>query len=335
MNDSLNLYIPFDKKDSKERVVEGWASSEALDSQGEVVKCTAIEEALPDYMKFANIREMHQPSAVGKTLMAAVDRVKKALWIKVKVVDDVAWKKVEAGVYNGFSIGGNIVEKIGNMIEKLRLVEISLVDRPANPEAIFSVVKFDNLQKDGEMATEEKPMMPEPPKYTNIFTASRVLELACHLVDLYDWYSYSNKDTSNIMKALEALKDFAKQVLNEEQVQKFDAVVEDLKKKELESKDRGKLKDSEFAYIDKDGNRKLPINDEVHVKNALARFNQTEFDSPEAKKKAAKKILAAAKKFGIEVSEDSAVAQEAKKFDYVEGLDLQLIDYFSGMQKVL
>ena len=57
-----------------------------------------------------------------------------------------------------------------------------------------------------------------------------------------------------------------------------------------------------------------PINDdESHVRNAIARFNQTDFESAAAKERARKKILAAAKKYDIEVDEDHNVAKPAKK----------------------
>jgi len=82
---------------------------------------------------------------------------------------------------------------------------------------------------------------------------------------------------------------------------------------ELETKDRNRLRDSSFAWIDKQGERHLPINDESHVRNALARFNQTDFDEPGAKSKAAKKIMSAARKHGIEVDEDDDVARAAKR----------------------
>ena len=61
----MRLYAKITKVDAAERMVFGYASTEALDSQGEIVKREALEAALPDYMRFANIREMHQPSAVG------------------------------------------------------------------------------------------------------------------------------------------------------------------------------------------------------------------------------------------------------------------------------
>ena len=81
---------------------------------------------------------------------------------------------------------------------------------------------------------------------------------------------------------------------------------------ELDAEDREKLRKSDFAYVDSDGGEHLPIHDESHARNALARFNQTKFESVEAKEKARKKILSAAKKFGIEVSEDDNVAKPAK-----------------------
>lgn len=55
----------------------------------------------------------------------------------------------------------------------------------------------------------------------------------------------------------------------------------------------------------------LPIHDETHVRNAMARFNQTDFESTAAKERARKKILAAAKRHGIEVGEDDHIAKKA------------------------
>ena len=81
---------------------------------------------------------------------------------------------------------------------------------------------------------------------------------------------------------------------------------------ELDTKDREELRDSQFAYIDREGERHLPIPDESHVRNAIARFNQTDFESKAAKKRAADKILKAAERHGIEVDADSDVAKAAK-----------------------
>jgi hypothetical protein len=81
---------------------------------------------------------------------------------------------------------------------------------------------------------------------------------------------------------------------------------------QLDTKDRAELRSSQFAYVDRQGNEHLPIHDEAHVRNAVARFNQTEFDSKAAKERARKKILAAATRHGIEVSDDSNVAKATR-----------------------
>ena len=78
---------------------------------------------------------------------------------------------------------------------------------------------------------------------------------------------------------------------------------------ELDTKDRDKLRSSQFAYVDRDGGEHLPINDETHVRNAISRFNQTDFESAAAKERARKKIVAAARRYDIEVDEDSAVSK--------------------------
>lgn len=76
--------------------------------------------------------------------------------------------------------------------------------------------------------------------------------------------------------------------------------------------ERDDLRKDQFAYVDRDGGEHLPIHDESHVRNAIARFNQTDFESKTAKEEARKKILRAADRHGIEVDEDSNVRQPAR-----------------------
>lgn len=138
----MKLFAGITKIDREQRMVFGYASTEALDSQGEVVRKEAIEAALPDYMRFANIREMHQPSAVGIAKEAEIDD--RGLYLAARIVDDDAWSKVTEGVYKGFSIGGKVTARdiaAKNVITGVDLLEISLVDRPANPEAVIELFK--------------------------------------------------------------------------------------------------------------------------------------------------------------------------------------------------
>ena len=80
----------------------------------------------------------------------------------------------------------------------------------------------------------------------------------------------------------------------------------------LDTKDREKLRATQFAYVDSKGGEHLPINDESHVRNAMARFNQTAFESKTAKERARGKILRAAKKHGIEVDPESNIARPTR-----------------------
>ena len=208
MND-ISVYIPFGKKDDEERVVEGFATTEAMDTQGEVVKSEAIEKALPDYMKYANIREMHQWSAVGKTITADMDKEKKGLFIRAKIVDPVAWQKCKEGVYNAFSIGGRVVKRIGNTIQDLVLNEISVVDRPANPEAVFTLVKFDKgeaiMDKSYDVPTESTGMEEEV-KYPGIKIADRLIASATQLTYLIEECAEMKRPVKHLEKIVQALK---------------------------------------------------------------------------------------------------------------------------------
>jgi hypothetical protein len=81
---------------------------------------------------------------------------------------------------------------------------------------------------------------------------------------------------------------------------------------ELTTEQRERLKDADFAYVDRDGERHLPIHDEEHVRNAIQRFGRTHFESKAAEHEAAKKILRAAKKYHIDVDPDDDVSRAAR-----------------------
>src|SRR5688500_15650273 len=67
----------------------------------------------------------------------------------------------------------------------------------------------------------------------------------------------------------------------------------------LDAGKRDKLPDSAFAYDDSRGRRRLPIHDESHVRNALARFNQVRCEDEGARERARKRLLTAAKRYSI------------------------------------
>lgn len=77
----------------------------------------------------------------------------------------------------------------------------------------------------------------------------------------------------------------------------------------LTTEERNKLPDSAFAYIDKAGERHLPIHDEDHARNAIARYPRTHFESKAAQERARKAILKAARNFDIDVSDDDDISK--------------------------
>lgn len=134
--------------------VWGYASSEAVDSDGEIIAAEAMKAAIPDYMKFGAVREMHGSNAAGTAIEINVEDDGRTFF-GAHIVDPVAVTKVKTGVYKGFSIGGSVTarnELNKSQITGLKLTEISLVDRPANPDAVFTCFKADKPKDDEETA---------------------------------------------------------------------------------------------------------------------------------------------------------------------------------------
>ena len=142
--EQFEKFIKINKINDDQRIVSGYASTPDLDSDGEIVSLEAMMKALPNYMQFPTIRRMHQLDPVGTTLSANIQD--DGLFISAKIVDDDAWKKIKEGVYKGFSIGGRVVTQVKNVITDLILTEISLVDVPANKQAVITLYKLEKDQ---------------------------------------------------------------------------------------------------------------------------------------------------------------------------------------------
>jgi hypothetical protein len=158
--DSVRLSMPIGKVDVERRMVSGFATLDNIDKQGDIVTTESSVEAFKNFR--GNLREMHQPSAVGKIVSFKEDRyfdpaVKKfysGVYVSAYVSKGAqdAWEKVLDGTYKGFSIGGNIknwddaynddLKKSIRIIKEYDLFELSLVDNPANQFAnIVSIEK--------------------------------------------------------------------------------------------------------------------------------------------------------------------------------------------------
>ena len=157
---NVRLSMPIGKVDVERRMVSGFATLDNVDRQGDIVTTESSVEAFKNFR--GNLREMHQPSAVGKIVSFKEDKYfdpsDKKFYSGVYVSAYVskgaqdAWEKVLDGTYSGFSIGGNIkswddaynadMDKAIRIIKDYDLYELSLVDSPANQFAsIISVEK--------------------------------------------------------------------------------------------------------------------------------------------------------------------------------------------------
>jgi hypothetical protein len=162
--ENVRLSLPFAKVDKERRIVSGFASLDNIDKQNDIVTAEASMKAFAKFR--GNIREMHQPSAVGKMVSFKEDKyfdpnTKKfyngvfvSAYISKGAQD--AWEKVVDGTYTGFSIGGKMnkwddgydekSETNIRIIKEYDLIELSLVDSPANQFAnIMHVEKVDGV----------------------------------------------------------------------------------------------------------------------------------------------------------------------------------------------
>jgi len=162
--DKVRLSMPLTKVDEGRRIVSGFASLDNLDKQDDIVTTEASMEAFAKFR--GNIREMHQPSAVGKMVSFKEEKYfdpeskkfYKGVFVSAYISKGAqdAWEKVLDGTYTGFSIGGRMnkwddaydekSDKTIRVIKEYDLIELSLVDSPANQFAnIMSVEKVDGV----------------------------------------------------------------------------------------------------------------------------------------------------------------------------------------------
>jgi hypothetical protein len=151
----LQLFMRLSKIDEEQKLVYGVCASETPDRQDEVLDYEGSKpyfRAWSDSVRkdsggvsLGNVREMHGMSAVGTLAEIEFNDSAKQIEVCVKVVDDRAWSKVLSRTYTGFSVGGRYVDVRKESNGLTRYIadpcEISFVDRPAVPDAVFQLVK--------------------------------------------------------------------------------------------------------------------------------------------------------------------------------------------------
>lgn len=165
---AIDVHIPLtiSKVNKETREVEGILSQEIKDVQGHVVDHESMKAVLADWP--GNIREMHQPIAVGKAVKVISDDDNKCTILRARISKGApdTWEKVLDGTLSMYSIGGKGVLKAvktaaGDDEQRLfmtKLVESSLVDNGACPTAKFEIVK----SVDGQSVECQPAELPDP-----------------------------------------------------------------------------------------------------------------------------------------------------------------------------
>ena len=170
---ALDLFLPLAKVDLDRRLVTGVATAETPDRSGEIFdyasskpyfeKWSAEAEAASGGKSLGAVRAMHGSVAAGKLTDIAFDDDAKRVTVCAKIVDDDEWRKVQEGVYTGFSQGGRYVKRWTDPADggltryTAEPHEISLVDLPCVPDATFDVVKGGVVERRGFAPRAEAP----------------------------------------------------------------------------------------------------------------------------------------------------------------------------------
>jgi phage head maturation protease len=240
-DDNLAIGIPFEKIDIKNRTIEGFATLDNIDSSGEIVDFEASRQAFRNWL--GNIREMHGPKAVGKALHVEerereVDGKKyRGMYVKAYISKGAqdTWEKILDGTLKGFSLGGRVLEKRPEIIKsdndiyarrqvmritRYTLGELSVVDNPANPLALFDGVERTSLVKFADGALEATDVLADDAPIERFIFYCDTCDVAKVVSDVSDAEcptcpetmihvatTYERPDEGDIRKMVEEFKD--------------------------------------------------------------------------------------------------------------------------------
>ncbi|HEX4395173.1 MAG TPA: hypothetical protein VH084_27115, partial [Mycobacterium sp.] len=148
--DLTSTFAPITKtvdQDDGSLLVYGKATDDSLDLDDQRCDAAWLKTAMPEWFQWGNIREQHRAdSAIGKAIEhEAIDG--DGHYITARIVDPLAVAKTKAGIFTGFSIGINKPKIVRSprapkgLINGGMITEVSLVDRPANSNAILTLCK--------------------------------------------------------------------------------------------------------------------------------------------------------------------------------------------------
>jgi len=168
------LFVQMTKFDPFQGLITGVAAAEEIDHDGEVLDYlaskpyfqawSASQKAASGGKSAGNVRLQHDAkTCVGKLISMDFDDANKRIRVSAKIIDPVAKTLLQEGVLTGFSIGGDYVSKTPMANGLVRYVagpnEISVVDRPCAPSALYESVKADGSTEMRKFAKGMEPRL--------------------------------------------------------------------------------------------------------------------------------------------------------------------------------
>ena len=162
----LQMYLPITRIDKEKWMIEGQATSDAIDHYETIFDYDSSKRAFATWR--GNIREMHQNKAVGRAVEVIPNDEERTITVRAFVSKGArdTWEKVNDGTLSGFSIGVpkngyklRMVERNGKSVPMYydhKLAEVSLVDNPGSPGCDIAIVRADGMLTDVIDTTEEE-----------------------------------------------------------------------------------------------------------------------------------------------------------------------------------
>ena len=183
-----SVYAPILKKERQSDgtlLVTGIATDDTLDIDEQVCDSEWLARAMPEWFKFGNIREQHSNVAAGVATKLEQDGSQHI--VTARVVDPASVMKVEMGVLKGFSIGirdpriAHDKSAPGGRIVDGQIVEVSLVDRPANPSCLIELAKSvgGTVQQTENLVEKESAAMERCKECGKAFPSADMKEMMC------------------------------------------------------------------------------------------------------------------------------------------------------------
>lgn len=342
------------KLDNGDLVIYGKATGPDLDLDGDRCDPQWLKSAMPAWFEWGNIREQHSQIAAGVGVELTPDG--DDWYVKALITDPITAHKIDTGTLKGLSIGirngAREVREGQNWITRGDVIELSVVDRPANPTATMSIAKsvggnwepipVEDINKD-----VVNGKIDEHPDIAGAHEAiATVMDLIGKEMAEIGVGANEDCDIEHLHKALKHLIAFKSNEMLEQS--KIDADAEPLnddKSAEIDDithaeidKVVGGMEDDEYKYVSaakrreygKSGvampNGDFPIPDEGHLRSAVGRLGNYKGDKSAAKKHIIKRAKALGKTnllpddWGV-VSKKNKMNQKSPELN-VEGEDI-------------